>query len=204
MKWRRPHRLAGAACLCCLLLAPAGKLGSQQPAARVKPSSRFYGSVGLGFINLERGTGVDIPLGFTAVLDRYRLLGTVNVLDIGLMEGTDRDPRYYRPYFGSSICVDSQTGYQVSDHRCSGGTDALGSSDVDLSYIFFDEVWIGDQPGKLFAGIGHRFSQPRTFYATIGLFFDARSRHAGGVKLAIGQEYVSLGIMWGLDLRRIF
>ena len=69
--------------------------------------------------------------------------------------------------------------------------------------VGFDEVWIGDQPGKLFAGLGHRFAQPQTFYGTIGLFFDNRSRDAGGVKLAIGRDYVNLGIVWGWDLTRI-
>jgi len=204
MKRGRRDQLLGAAFFCGLLLAPAGESGSQVSEPPLRQPNRFYGSVGLGFINLERGTGVDIPLGFTAVLNRYRLIGTVNVLDIGLMEGDDRDPRYQRPVFGSSMCFDTQTKYQVPDYRCSGGTDALGSAGGDLSYIFFDNVWISDQPGKLFAGAGYRVSHPRTVYGTFGIYFDARSRHAGGVKLAIGQAYVNLGIVWGFDLRRIF
>ncbi len=80
----------------------------------------------------------------------------------------------------------------------------LLSSAVDLSYIVFDEVWISDKPGRLFAGIGHRFAKPQTLYGTIGIFFDTRSRGAGGAKLNIGEEYMSLGIVWGVDLLSFF
>ena len=202
---RRRVCIAGLAALLCLLLIPAGELESQvnEPAAG-RPPNRFYGSVGLGFVNLGRGVGVGIPLGFTAVLNRYRLIGTVNALDIGLLEGDDRDSRYVRPYYGSTLCVDSLTGYRAMSYQCSGGTDAVRSAGVDLSYIIFDEVWISDQPGKLFAGLGGRYANPRTFYGTVGIYFDSRSRNAGGAKLAIGRDYVNLGIVWGFDLSRLF
>jgi len=166
--------------------------------------SRLYGSVGLGFVNLDRGVGIGIPLGFTALLSRYRLIGTANLLDVGLLEGDDRDPRYFRPYLGSSLCVDSRTGWSVPNYYCSGGTDALFSTSADLSYILLDEVWFSDKPGRLFVGIGRRFAKPQTFYGTLGLFFDSRSRAAGGAKLNIGEEYMNLGIVWGLDLPRVF
>ena len=203
---RRAHTI-GLALLLALLLAPAGEsqmaTWQETPPPRKPPVNRFYASVGVGFLNIDRGIGVNIPLGFTTVLGRYRLLATARLLDVGLLEGNDRDPRYIRPSFHSTLCFDSQAGYYVPSYHCSGGTDALLSSAVDLSYVLFDEVWIGDQPGKLFAGLGHRFAQPQTFYGTIGLFFDNRSRDAGGVKLAIGRDYVNLGIVWGWDLTRI-
>ena len=175
-----------------------------QPEGRRPAANRLYGSVGMGFVNLDRGVGIGIPVGFTALLGRYRLIGTANLLDVGLLEGDDRDPRYYRPYLGNSLCVDARSGWSVPNYYCSGGTDALLSSSVDLSYIIFDEVWISDKPGRLFAGIGHRFAKPQTLYGTIGIFFDTRSRGAGGAKLNIGEEYMSLGIVWGLDLLSFF
>ena len=189
----------------CLALVLAGGPGSPEGSPeRTERPVRLYGSFGLGFVNLERKIGLGIPLGATVVLDRYRLIGTVNALDLGLLEGDDRDPRYYRPLFGRSICVDSQTGWQVPDYYCSGGTDLVGSAGIDLSYIFFDEVWIGDQPGRLFGGVGRRFAHPQTLYGTVGIYFDARSRGAGGIKLAVGRDYVNLGIAWGFDLSRFF
>lgn len=198
--------LSGPAFLLCLLLAPLADLEGQAAAPQppTRPGNRLYASVGLGFVNLDRSIGIGIPLGFTAALNRYRLLGTANLLDIALLEGKDWDPRYYRPYYGSSLCTDRQTDFIVPSYYCSGGTDVLITASADLSYIFFEEVWIGNQPGKLFAGIGHRFSKPRTFYGTIGIHFDARSRGAGGFKLSIGEEFVNLGIAWGIDLGRLF
>ena len=196
--------IARLASLLCLLLIPTGELESQvsEPTAGRQPN-RYYGSVGLGFVNLDSRVGVGIPLGFTAVLNRYRLIGTVNALDIGLLEGNNRDPRYVRPY-GSSLCVDSLTGYRVMNYQCSGGTNAVRSAGMDLSYIVFNEVWISDKPGKLFAGLGGRSANPQAFYATVGIYFDARSQNATGAKLAIGRNYVNMGIVWGLDLQRWF
>lgn len=201
-------RTAGLGLLLALLLAPAGESQVSRwqetpPPPRKPPANRIYASVGVGFLSIDRGVGVDLPLGVTTVLGQYRLLATARLLDVGLLEGNDRDPRYIRPYFRSTLCFDSQTNRYVPNYYCSGGTDALLSAAADLSYVLFDEVWIGDQPGKLFAGLGHRFARPQTFYGTIGLYFDNRSRDAGGVKLAIGQDYVNLGIVWGWDLTRI-
>lgn len=202
---RRRVCIVRLASLLCLLLIPAGELGSQinEPTAGRQPN-RFYGSMGLGIVNLDQGVGVGIPLGITAILNRYRLIGTLNVLDIGLLEGNDRDPRYVRPYYRSTLCVDSLTGWQVMDYHCSGGTDAVRSAGMDLSYIIFDEVWISDRPGKLFAGLGGRSANPRTLYGTVGIYFESRSRNAGGAKLAIGRDYVNMGIVWGVDLQRWF
>jgi len=194
-----------------LLLVPTGELESQlriirqeKPTPKKTAVNQFYASVGVGFLNIDRGIGVALPLGLTASLGPYRLLASARLLDIGLLEGSDRDQRYYHPYFGSSLCADSQTGYSVPNYYCSGGTDGLLSAAADLSYVLLDEVWIGDQPGKLFVGLGHRFAQPQTFYGTIGLYFDSRSRDAGGVKLAIGRDYVNMGLVWGWNLNRIF
>lgn len=165
----------------------------------------YYAAIGLGFINLDhRGSGVRIPLGFRAVFNRLRLIGAVNALDVSFHEGDDYDPRYFRPYPASTICADSLTGYRVSDYRCSGGTDWLRSLSADLAYIVLDEVWIAGRPGKLFAGLGYRHLDPATAYGTLGLFFDAPGRTVGGFKVLVGKGYVTLGLLWGFDLRRVF
>lgn len=191
-----------SAALLAMLLRPAGEVLPQ-----ILPSqsaNALYGSVGVGFVNLERRVGVGIPIGFTAVSSPYRLIGTLNLLELALLEGSDRNPRYYRPYFGNSLCVDAQTGYSVPAYWCSGGTEALTSASADLSFILFDEVWIGDQPGRIFAGLGYRLRQPHTLYGTLGFFAHARAHHAGSVRLALGGDYVHLGIAWGIELRRLF
>jgi hypothetical protein len=196
--------------LLCLMLVPDGRLGGQpgvEPQGMPVPprtGNRLFGSAGIGLISLKRGGGVDIPLGFTALLGRYRLIGTVNALDLGLMQGKSPDSRYYRPYLGNSLCVDGQSNRRVPDYYCSGTTDLLGSASADLSFICFDEVWIGNQPGKLFAGVGQRFFRPRTLYGVFGLFFAAPSRRAGSFRVAVGQEYVHVGVVWGIDLGRLF
>ena len=73
-----------------------------------------------------------------------------------------------------------------------------------LAYIVLDEVWIAGRPGKLFAGLGYRHLDPATAYGTLGLFFDAPGRTVGGFKVLVGKGYVTLGLLWGFDLRRVF
>ena len=165
----------------------------------------YYAAVGVGFINLDhRGSGVRVPLGFRAVFNRLRLIGSANVFDVSFHEGDDYDPRYFRPYPTRTYCFDTRTGYRVADYRCSGGTDWLRSLSADLAYIVLDEVWIAGRPGKLFAGAGYRHLNPATAYGTLGLFFDAPGRTVGGFKVLVGRGYVTLGLLWGFDLRRVF
>ncbi|NKB69251.1 MAG: hypothetical protein GKR89_19450 [Candidatus Latescibacteria bacterium] len=175
------------------------------PPTLDKLKSGLYGSAGLGFLNLEKGVGISLPVGLTAIASSYRLVASVSLVDIGLLEGQNRDPRYFRvTTFGQPVCVDRQTGFRVSDFRCSGGTDALRAASVDLSFIVFEELWLGGRPGRVLVGGGYRFMNPGTPYGTISLYFDARKDMLGGFKAAVGQEYVFFGVFWALDLRRVF
>ena len=167
----------------------------------------YYAAVGVGFINLDhRGSGVRVPLGFRAVFNRLRLICSANALDVSFHEGDDYDPRYFRPYPTSTACYYEGAGYvrRVASYHCSGGTDWLRSLSADLAYIVLDEVWIAGRPGKLFAGGGYRHLSPATAYGTLGLFFDAPGRTVGGFKVLVGKGYVTLGLLWGFDLRRVF
>lgn len=192
-----------------LLLASGAEAVRIQDAVPEETPKRqrdgYYATVGVGFINSDsRGAGVRVPLGFRAVFNRWRLIGSANVLDVSFHEGDDYDERFFRPYPTLRSCVDARTGYYVPDYNCSGGTDWFRSLSADLSYIVLDEVWITGHPGKLFAGLGYRHTDPATAYGTLGLFFDAPGRTVGGFKLLIGKGYVTLGLLWGFDLRRIF
>lgn len=167
----------------------------------------YYAAVGLGFINLDhRGAGVRVPLGFRAVFNRLRLICSANVLDVSFHEGDDYDSRYVRvrSITNRTYCVDRRTNYPVPLYRCSGGTDWLRSLSADLAYIVLDEVWIAGRPGKLFAGAGYRHLDPATAYGTLGMFFDAPGRTVGSFKILVGKGYVTLGLLWGFDLRRVF
>ncbi len=169
-------------------------------------SHALYGSVGLGLIGLEKGSGAGIPLGLTAILAPYRLIATGSLLDIGLTEGKNRNPRFERIYIGGGqrICVDSQSEFLVSDFRCAGGTDVLGSVSADLSYILAQNLLIGDHPGKLFAGLGYRFFNPRTPYGTLGIYFNARPERTVGIKISSGVDFLFVGLHWGFNLRSWF
>ncbi|MEW6749970.1 MAG: hypothetical protein AB1505_03220 [Candidatus Latescibacterota bacterium] len=181
---------------------PAGSEGEELPPAPPHRTqrNRFYLSVGLGLLSLDRGVGVDVPVELSAAFDRLRLVASGAVADLGLLEGGDRDPRYYRPSPLYSYCMDTLTGGYVPDYYCSGGTDAILSASADLGYVVFDEIRISDQPGRLYAGAGYRFAKPRTPYATVGMLFDRSSSRVGRVRLAIGERYVSLGFSWGIHL----
>lgn len=195
------HGVPGAFLLVlAFLLLPANAPSDDTPTP---PTSRLYLATGLGFADLGRRVGIAAPLGATLVLDRVRLIGSVGLLDLTFTEGTGRDPDFYRPVLGSTLCVDRQTGRAVPDYWCSGGTDVLRSASADLGYVLLDEVWIGDQPGKLFVGAGQRFRRPRTPYGIVGFYFDRRQRVAAGARLSVGHNYVSLGVVWGLEVRRL-
>jgi hypothetical protein len=187
----------GLALACCLLGASGKDLSAQ--FAPPRPGG-LYGSAGVGFLNLERGFGMSIPLGLTAVSSSYRFIGSASLLDIGLLQGDDRDPRYARTSYGSSRrlgCVDTQSGYLVSNFRCSSGTDALHSFSVDLSYVAVENLWLGGRSGQLFTGLGYRLLNPQTPYGTVGMYFDSRNRVSSGFKVAFGKGYVFFGLLWG-------
>ena len=177
------------------LVAPASATDQQ--------ASALYGSLGAGFVNLDDGFGMDVPAGLAVVLSDLRLVASAALLDIGLLEGDKRDPRYVqtRTNFGNLACFDSQTGYFVSQFRCSAGTDAVRSASVDLSYIPVESVWMGGRPGMVFTGLGMRLMNPRTAYGTVGMLFDSRSRLRGGFKFALGQGYFFFGLIFGYDTR---
>ena len=196
----RWFRVAGPVLLCGILLVPVdlgGQLDSPRPGG-------LYASVGLGFVSLKKGVGIGLPAGCTAVLAPYRLIASVNVVDLGLFEGEGKDPRYQRIFLPGRPpgCWDRETGRQVPSHWCSGGTDALNSFSADLSYVAVDSLWVGNRPGRLFAGLGCRFLNPRTLYGTVGLYFDSSSRRAVGIKGAFSKDYMYIGLTWGLNLRR--
>ena len=193
------------------VLGAADSAGAQRiiedytPPPLAKLKSGLYGSAGLGFLNLEKGVGIGLPIGLTAVASPYRLVASVGLVDIGLLEGQNRDPRYFRVVtFGQPVCVDRQSGFRVSDFRCSGGTDALRSATADLNFIVFEELWIGGRPGRVLVGGGYRFMNPATAYGTVSLYFDARRDMLGGFKAVVGRDYVYFGAFWALDLRRVF
>jgi hypothetical protein len=198
-----------------LLLGPAFCVGLWAEPARAvivqevleETGSRpdgYYASLGVGFVSLDqRGVGVGLPLGLVVALSRLRLLGSAH-LDLNFLEGNDQDPRYLRYAFDPSLCVDSQTGFRVPSYRCSGGTDLLASASADLAYVAFDNVWVANQQGKLFAGLGYRLIRPQTLYGTAGFYFDRRERATGGLKLSLGQEFMGFSLLWGFDLRRFF
>ena len=102
------------------------------------PSTSLYATTVIGFINIDgRGPGVRVPLGLAVTFNNQRLVVRANALDMSFLEGNDRDNRYARSFasFGPSSCIDTQNNVYVADYRCSGGTDILLSSSVDLSYI---------------------------------------------------------------------
>ncbi len=189
--------------VCWMLGAPGADLRAQLDVPP-RGNGGLYGSFGVGFINLEKGFGLSIPLGLTVIAARHRLVGAANLLDLGLLQGDDRNPRYVRTYYRGSRspgCVDTKTRYLVSSFRCSAGTDALHSFSADLSYIPVESLWIGGRPGLLFTGLGYRFLNPRTPYGTVGMYFDSRSRMRGGFKIAFGKNYAFFGLIWGYRAR---
>ena len=153
-------------------------------------------------MNLEKGFGMSIPASLVAISPTRRLVASAAVFDLGLLQGDDRDLRYVRArsgFSGSPVCIDTETGFVVSGFRCSGGTDAIHSFGVDLSYVPIEELWMGGRPGLVFAGAGIRFLNPRTPYGTIGMVFHSQRRTRGGFKIAFGDQYLFVGILWAYD-----
>ena len=175
-------------------------------AGRAETGGGLYGVAGLGFLSLEKGAGLGVPMGVMAVLGEHGPLLSANLLDLGLFEGRKNDPRYsreYAPMLGGFVCVDQERRYVVPDYWCSGNPDVLRSFSVEVSYAPVDAVLVGSRPGKLFIGGGFRLLNPRTAYGTIGLFFGSRSGLAGMGKVALGPNYVFAGVSWGWNLRRL-
>ena len=191
--WQRSVGLALVAGVLCL---SASSLRAQP--ADPEPGG-FYASVGAGFVGLDEGLGMDLPAGVTLVFARHRLIASVSLLDVALLEGRDKDPRYRRVYYGGGRppgCADTQTGYLVSGYRCSGGTNAIGSFGGDLAYVAVEELWLAGRPGRLYTGLGYRAMNPATPYWTAGMLLRSTSRLAGGLKGAVGRDYVYLGLVW--------
>jgi hypothetical protein len=199
--------------LSCMISSPL-HLGAQlyednQSALYSNKGNGLYASAGLGFIDLKRGTGINLPLGLSVVLPKMRLIGTANLLDIGLMQEqrsgiTRRYVRWKDSRTNRSFCVDTQrANVIVSDLRCSGGTDFLYSIGIDLSFVPVETQFFGGRMGKIFGGVGFRFLNPETVYATLGILYDRPGGGTGGIKLAVGKEYVFAGVVWGMNLKRI-
>jgi hypothetical protein len=143
-----------------------------------------------------------IPVSVVAIAPSRRLVVTAGIFELGLLQGSDRDPRYVRTRSGfsnSPVCVDTERGLVVSGFRCSGGTDAQHSFSFDVSYIPIKELWMGGQPGLVFAGLGFRLLNPRTPYATVGMYFQSQKRTRAGFKIAFGEQYLYAGILWAYD-----
>ncbi len=188
-----------------LVLIHTGAGAQYESEVAVEPGSNFYLSAGLGLLTVGTKAGIAIPAGFMAVLSPYRLLFSASALDIGLLEGDAKDPRYQRLFVrGGQACVDRETNFLVSDLRCSGGTVLRGSTGADLSFIPIENLWFGNQPGNLFTGVGFRAFNPKTPYVTFGLLFNSQTEKAGGFKVNIGSDYVFVGIQGGVNLRRWF
>ena len=195
----------------CVNLLIVGLLLAHTPVAaqyEAAPErhSNFYLSAGLGLLTVGSKAGIAIPAGTTAVLSPYRLLFSASAIDIGLLQGDAKDPRYERLFVpgGTQACLDRETESLVSDLRCSGGTVFEGSAGADLSFIPIENLWFGNQPGNLFTGIGFRAFNPKTAYVTFGLLFNPQTEKAGGFKINIGSDYVFVGILGGVNLQRWF
>ena len=180
-----------------LLVCGADGLAAQPLLDEVEGSGGYL-EAGLGIVNIERGTGLRIPLALTVLLSKYHVIGSVTLLDLGLFEGSDRDLRYERSFGG---CYDTQRRLFVSELSCTGGTDVIRSLSADFSFIPADKIIVAGRPGRLFTGMGVRLHHPRTPYGTIGIFFASRSRRSNGARMSIGREFISLNLSWGLHLK---
>lgn len=170
-----------------------------------RPPAGVFGTVGVGVIDVDQGTGLDVPFALTAVSPAHRIMASLHVLDVGLLQGdTNGDLRYQRFYDSrlGEICVDTVTGGLTAYSRCAGDTNFLRSLAVDLNVLPVETVIVGSKPGTLHAGLGWRLDDPRTLYGTIGMFFPSRTGTAAGVRLSMGRRYIALVFSWGWDVRR--
>ena len=196
--------MAGRAWLVCAVTS-ALALVSQGADGQILPveidGSGGYLTAGLGVLNVERGTGLSVPLGATFFARRYRLIATASALDLGLFEKTDPTSRYQRSPFGG--CVDTEFGYRVSEFRCSEGTEVIRSLAADVSFVPADNIIIAGRQGRLYTGMGVRMRHPRTPYGTLGLFFATNDGRADGVRVALGSNFINLGMSWSIGANRL-
>ncbi|HJP32163.1 MAG TPA: hypothetical protein QGF95_16580 [Candidatus Latescibacteria bacterium] len=199
------HALVAAICLVMITVA-------QAPAQRLivedrTPPAGVFATFGVGVIDVEEGTGLDVPFGITAISPAHRVMATINLFDFGLLQGADSNPRYQRFYdtrFGQELCVDTTTSpaQLVPFGRCAGDTNVLRSLTMDIDVLPVETVIVGSKPGSLHAGMGWRLDDPSTVYGTIGMFFPSHSGKAAGVRLSMGRRYIFLGFSWGINVRR--
>jgi hypothetical protein len=167
----------------------------------------IYATFGVGVIDVEPGSGVNLPLGFTLLASRMRTLLTVSVLDMGLLQRKSNTLSQYRRIFdvqtGGDFCFDSETQQFTNYNKCSGDTDVLRSMTVDVNFLPVTELYVADHLGVIHVGLGVRALKPRTVYGTLGMFFPSASGKAIGAQLSMGRQYIYFGMKWGLDVRRI-
>ena len=186
-----------------LLSAPQQATAQRLIIEDQRPPAGVFATFGVGVIDIEDGTGLDIPFGITAISPAHRIMATFNFFDLGLLQGSDGETRYqfFNTSFGR-VCVDRATGQYESYNRCAGETNLLRSLSVDLNLLPVETVIVGSKPGSLHMGIGWRFQEPDTVYGTIGMFFPSNNGKAAGLRLSMGRRYIFLGFSWGYDIRR--
>ena len=190
---------------CALVIAAARVDGQLGQIVDQQSAGGLYGSIGVGAISLEERSGLSVPLSMTLLSTRLRIVATVTALDFALLQDRDRTPRYQYllDNFGRRFCVDVEQGFVVSSSRCSGDVNIVRSFSVDLGIMPTEALLVAGRPGRLYLGLGFRALKPRTPYGMIGMVFDSPSGRVGGVRLAMGRDYLSIGISWGINVRRL-
>lgn len=186
------------------LLLSAVLLAGGPSHGQESDGSGVYATVGLGVLSVGNETGIGVPLGMTWLSTRHHFLVTVAPLDLGMLEGEDADPRYYRAVdaYGQRVCVDRSTGMAVSFYECSGGTDVRRSASAEVNVLPVETLIVAGKPAKLHLGLGFRWRGPRTAYGTVGMFAATRSGTSIGARVAMGRDFIFLGVGWGVNLRR--
>lgn len=189
----------------CLLLAAVTQVSAQRLIVEDEtPPGGVFAMFGLGVIDVAEGTGLDIPMGITAISPTHRVMIGVKILDLGLLQGSS-DQRYLRLYhtrFRQEICYARATGQPVPFNRCAGSTNVLRSLSMDVNVLPVETVIVGNKPGSLHAGLGWRLNDPKTVFGTIGMFFPSRTGKVVAMRLSMGKRYIFLGFSWGVDVRR--
>ena len=189
--------------LSCALVIAAAKVDGQ--LVDEQSAGGLYGSIGVGAISIEERSGLTVPLSLTLLSTRLKIAATVTAFDFALLQERNSTPRYQLRLdsFGRQFCVDTQQNIFVSRTRCSGDVNIVRSFSVDLGIMPTEALLVAGKPGRLYLGLGFRALKPRTPYGMIGMFFDTPSGRAGGVRLAMGRDFLTIGISWGLDVRRL-
>ena len=190
---------------CALVIAAAKVDGQLGPLVDQQSAGGLYGSIGVGAISLQERSGLTVPLSLTLLSTRLKIVATVTAFDFALLQERDRTPRYrlVLDSFGRQFCVDAEQGFVVSSSRCSGDVNIVRSHNVDLGIMPTEALLVAGEPGRLYLGIGFRARKPTTPYGMIGMFFDSPSGRSGGVRLAMGSDYLTIGFSWGIDVRRL-